>query len=147
MHRTDKHVDSLTQNPPACAITSQRIALTSRSLRHLRLAPSELAQPRPPSAREPFRPHHGAYINRPPSHNLSTPAPLPLFSSPANTIPPPHYALPRRNWSRSSRREEPEPSTEEVTLQATSGDAASTCCFPVVDYTVCPLPRSSPTNG
>ena len=32
-------------------------------------------------------------------------------------------------------------------LQATSGDAASTIYFPVVDYIVCPPPRSSPTTG
>ena len=32
-------------------------------------------------------------------------------------------------------------------LQATPGDAASTIYFPVVDYIVCPPPRSSPTTG
>ena len=32
-------------------------------------------------------------------------------------------------------------------LQATPGDAASTIYFPVVDYVICPTPRSSPATG
>ena len=35
----------------------------------------------------------------------------------------------------------------ELELQRTPGDAATTLCFPVVHYFVCPPPRSSPATG